>query len=187
MPSGRIRSFAGEVTNLIASGQGSGKKRLWEELGVKVGVSDPGEPGVEGVTLAPPHCERRIPALATQRLTRQTPASVPPRMSIPPQITKATPRVHGGDEACPKRSGRMTTEADEYSQDELKGIARDYLRDNENREYRSLARKGELDEYLEGRADAVRRFAHRLIATGTAVPQAWSWAIRVVILKSEMD
>ena len=68
MPSGRIRSFAGEVTNLIAPGQGSGKKRLWEELGVKVDVSDPGEPGVEGVTLAPPHCERRIPALATQRL-----------------------------------------------------------------------------------------------------------------------
>ena len=81
----------------------------------------------------------------------------------------------------------MTTEADEYSQDELKDIARKYLRDNENREYRRMARKSELDEYLEGRAKATRAFAHRLIASGTAVPQAWSWAIRVVILKSEMD
>ena len=102
------------------------------------------------------------------------------RIETPP--TEVTLNVATGE-----RSGRMTTEADEYSQDELKDIARKYLRDNDNREYRRLARKSELEDYLDGRAKAAREYAQRLIATGTGVPQAWSWAIRVVILKAEMD
>ena len=102
------------------------------------------------------------------------------RIETPP--TEVTLNLATGE-----RSGRMTTEADEYSQDELQDIARKYLRDNENREYRRMARRGELDEDLEKTANRTHEFAHRLIASGTAVPQAWSWAIRVVILKSEMD
>ena len=81
----------------------------------------------------------------------------------------------------------MTTEADEYSQDALKDIARKYLLENKNKEFRRLARKGELDAYVEERANAARDFAHNLIKTGTFAPQAWSWAIRVAILESEMD
>ena len=57
----------------------------------------------------------------------------------------------------------MTREADEYSQDELKDIARKYLRENENKEYRRLARRGELDAYTEERANAARESAHNLI------------------------
>ena len=81
----------------------------------------------------------------------------------------------------------MTRDDDEYSQDELKDIARKYLRENEHKEYRRLARRGELDAYAEERANAARESAHNLIKTGTFALQAWSWAIRVVILKSEMD
>ena len=81
----------------------------------------------------------------------------------------------------------MTRDDDEYSQDELKDIARKYLRENDHKEYRRLARRGELDAYAEERANAARAYAHNLIKTGTFGLQAWSWAIRVVILKSEMD
>ena len=81
----------------------------------------------------------------------------------------------------------MTRDDDEYTHDELKDIARKYLRENENKEYRRLARRGEPDAYAEERANAARAYAHNLIKTGTFAPQAWSWAIRVAILKSEMD
>ncbi len=75
----------------------------------------------------------------------------------------------------------------DYTDDELKTRARDYLKDCEYKEYRRLARKGQLDEYLQEQADVARAMAEDLIKRGTFPPQAWSWAIRVKMLKSEMD
>ena len=75
----------------------------------------------------------------------------------------------------------------DMSDEELKRIKRNYLRDCQNKEYRRLARRGELDEYLQECADSARRFAQNLIETGTFANQAWSWAVRVELLDSEMD
>ena len=82
----------------------------------------------------------------------------------------------------------FTTER-EYnkSDDELKKIALEYLRVNENHEYRRLAKKGELDAKLQEMADSARRRAEGLIELGEFRPQAWSWAIRERILNAPMD
>ena len=75
------------------------------------------------------------------------------------------------------------TKADE----DLKTFRRDFLKDCQPKEYRRLARKGELEAHLQSAADEARRFAEILVSQGTAPAQAWQWAIRVKLLESEMD
>ena len=81
----------------------------------------------------------------------------------------------------------MPVEPDKYTQDELKKIKRDYLRECQPKMYRELRRDGELEEYLASRANSARKVAHNFMRTGTHSGQAWSWAIRTELLDSEMD
>ena len=82
----------------------------------------------------------------------------------------------------------FTSESEYTKSDaELKKIGQEYLRDCEHKEYRRLARKGELDARLQEMADTARRRAEALIRQGTFPPQAWQWAIREKILDTPMD
>ena len=81
------------------------------------------------------------------------------------------------------------TSEPEYSKsdEELFEYRRGYLRDCDRREYRRLARKGQLDAHLREMADQCRSNAERLIRRGTFPPQAWHWAIRETLLETERD
>ena len=81
------------------------------------------------------------------------------------------------------------TSEPEYTKtdEDLIEYRRDYLRDCDRQEYRRLARKGQLDAYLQEKADECRRNAERLIKHGTFPPQAWHWAIRETLLETERD
>ena len=59
----------------------------------------------------------------------------------------------------------MPVESDKYTQDELKKIKRDYLRNSRPRMYRKLRRDGELEEYQESRANSARKVAHNFMRT----------------------
>lgn len=80
-----------------------------------------------------------------------------------------------------------TPPSDRYSWDGLRAIRPEYLRENDQKEFRRLARKGLLEEHLDQKARAAQAFASDLMATGTMDSQAWSWAVRVELLESEMD
>ena len=73
------------------------------------------------------------------------------------------------------------------SDEQLKEYARRFLRECKNTEYRKMAKAGELEEHLQTRADAARRYAEDLIAKGEFPPQAWHWAVRVHCCDSERD
>ena len=88
-----------------------------------------------------------------------------------------------------ERKGDKMTDSIPYtkSDETLKRFARNYLRDCKNREYRRMAKSGELEGHLQRRADAAREFAANLIRQGEFDQQARQWAIRVHCLASEMD
>ena len=73
------------------------------------------------------------------------------------------------------------------SDEDLKEYAREYLRDCRPKEYRSLIRKGQLEDRLQEKADRTRAVAEKHIKRGVFPEQAWHWAIRVEILGAEMD
>ena len=73
------------------------------------------------------------------------------------------------------------------SDEELFEYRRGYLRDCDRREYRRLARKGQLDAHLREKADECRSDAERLIRRGPFPAQAWHWAIRETLLETERD
>ena len=73
------------------------------------------------------------------------------------------------------------------SDEELIEYRRNYLRDCDNKEYRRLARKGQLDDHLQEKADKCRANAEDMVEQGTFPPQAWHWAIRETLLESERD
>ena len=81
----------------------------------------------------------------------------------------------------------MAVDSDGYTQEELKRIARKYLRECCPKDYRQMRRDGELEEHLEAQANRTRRVAENFMQTGTHASQAWSWAIRTEILEREID
>ena len=73
-----------------------------------------------------------------------------------------------------------------YSQGQLQDKRRNYLRSCNYQEFRRLVRSGEIDAHLETKANECRRYAVALIEQGTFYEQAWSWAVRVHLLDSDM-
>ena len=74
------------------------------------------------------------------------------------------------------------------SDDELKQMRSDYLRDCKPKEFRRLRQAGDLEQHLQDRADRCRRRAAQLVDNGTTFKQqAEQWAIREVLLDSPWD
>ena len=63
----------------------------------------------------------------------------------------------------------------------------DFLRENRPKEYRRLRKAGEVEAHLERSSARCVQRAESLIASGTHEAQAWSWAIRSVLLESLED
>ena len=75
-----------------------------------------------------------------------------------------------------------------YSDDDLKRLRCNFLRDCRPKEYRRLKKAGELDEHLQKMADLCSRRAVRLVENGTTFEeQAWHWAVREVLLETKWD
>ena len=60
-------------------------------------------------------------------------------------------------------------------------------RDNDNREYRRMARQGTLEGYLASKVRATRDYAGWLIKQNEMPSHAWRRAIRTLILEREED
>ena len=73
------------------------------------------------------------------------------------------------------------------SDEELKSIRLEYLKDCQPQSYREYVEDGTLEDHLERVAKTARSFAETLVRQGTSRVQAWQWAIRVKLLDSEMD
>ena len=74
-----------------------------------------------------------------------------------------------------------------YTDEELREKRLHYLRTCKPKMLRELRRNGELDAHLEKKARRCRERAQDLIDTGTYEGQAWSWAVREVLLETEAD
>ena len=75
-----------------------------------------------------------------------------------------------------------------YSDDDMKRLRRNFLRDCRPREYRRLRKAGELEDHLQRMADLCGRRAAGLVRGGTTFEaQAWHWAIREVLLETAWD
>jgi hypothetical protein len=70
---------------------------------------------------------------------------------------------------------------------ELEAKALHYLKTCKPKEYRELQKNGELQQSLQRRAKAARRYALNLIESGVWETEAWNRAIRLEILESESD
>ena len=71
-----------------------------------------------------------------------------------------------------------------YHPDDLKEMRLKYLRENQRKEYHRLRQEGELEKHLEFRANrCIQRAGEILASRATDIEsQAWSWAIREVLL-----
>ena len=75
-----------------------------------------------------------------------------------------------------------------YSDEHLKELREDFLRESRPKEYRRLKKAGELEAHLQREAERCRRRAQELVDTHiTFLQQAWQWAIREVLLETEWD
>ena len=75
-----------------------------------------------------------------------------------------------------------------YDDDYLKRQRLTFLEAERPKELADLKRTGELEEHLQEHADACRRHAEHLIESGTTFKsQAWSWAVRSVLLERPYD
>ena len=68
-----------------------------------------------------------------------------------------------------------------------RALAKSWYWKNRRRAYLRMKRDGELDEFLDGRAERVERHAQNLVATGTSREQAIQWAIRAEIIGVDYD
>ena len=76
-----------------------------------------------------------------------------------------------------------------YDDERLKEIRLKFLRENRRAEYRRLRREGEIETHLDFRANHCAKRAAEILQSGaTSIEaQAWSWAIREVLLETEWD
>ncbi len=74
-----------------------------------------------------------------------------------------------------------------YTDDELKEKRLRYLKDCKPKELRQLRKDGALADALDRRVARCRRRAEELMDSGTFEGQAWSWAVREVLLETEAD
>ena len=75
-------------------------------------------------------------------------------------------------------------ESEKHSQAELEAKALNFLKRNKPKEYKALSPYGRL-EYARLKANAAKRYAENLIASGEPDFVAWNRAIRLEILESE--
>ncbi|MDE2802492.1 MAG: hypothetical protein OXK21_06400 [Chloroflexota bacterium] len=76
-----------------------------------------------------------------------------------------------------------------YSPDDLKRMCIDRLEDVDPAALKAMKRNGELDAYLDKVVEACRSRVRSLLETDqTSIKeQAWSWAVRIVILNRDPD
>ena len=75
-----------------------------------------------------------------------------------------------------------------YDDERLKALRRNYLEETKPEWYCLLVQEDRLAAHLQGKADACREEAKRIVAQGiTFEEQAWQWAIRSVLLDQEWD
>ena len=76
-----------------------------------------------------------------------------------------------------------------YHPDDLKDKRLRFLRENKRSEYRRLRQAGELEQHLEFRANRCIQRAQEILRSGATdiEGQAWSWAIREVLLDTDWD
>ena len=75
-----------------------------------------------------------------------------------------------------------------YDDDKLKSFRRNFLESERPDDLAALSIAGELETHLQEHADACRRRAAELVASGqTFDGQAWQWAIRSVLLERPYD
>ena len=77
------------------------------------------------------------------------------------------------------------SERNDRSDLELRQIAFEYERDQDNRAMRSMARRGTLDWYLDNKIRMARDYAQNLMSLGDSPDAAWNQAIRVCLLERE--
>ena len=72
---------------------------------------------------------------------------------------------------------------------ELRDIRLKFLQENRQKVYRKMSDDGTLEEHLETRARLAHEAHDRILRQGHTVidDQAWSWAIREVLLESPWD
>ena len=78
-----------------------------------------------------------------------------------------------------------------YTDERLRTMRLQFLRDNKPEEYSRLIDAGELDDHLQERADATWTQFRAYFNDGTVGyagdAQAWQWAVRVTIYETEPD
>lgn len=74
-----------------------------------------------------------------------------------------------------------------YTDEELREKRLHYLRTCKPKVLRELQKSKQLDDHLEKKARRCLERAQDLIDTGTFEGQAWSWAVREVLLETEAD
>ena len=81
------------------------------------------------------------------------------------------------------------SKVEQYSLDEstLREIAVRFERDTREKEFRRLARRGELESYLSIKIRSTQEYAKNLIEHGEIPDRAWNRAIRVHIMEREED
>jgi hypothetical protein len=73
------------------------------------------------------------------------------------------------------------------TQQELEAKALRYLKTCKPKELKELKRNGELEQSLQLRARAAKRYALNLMESGVWETEAWNRAIRLEILESDSD
>lgn len=73
-----------------------------------------------------------------------------------------------------------------YTQAELEAKAHNYLKRNKAKEYKAMSQE-ERQEWAQLKANAARRYAENLMASGDPDFIAWNRAIRLETLGSESD
>jgi hypothetical protein len=80
----------------------------------------------------------------------------------------------------------MSEEVVNYEQQELESKALDFIKRNKKKDCKTMS-KAEINEWAVLKANAARRYAENLMATGIWYQEAWNRAIRLEILESESD